>query len=115
MKKYIAVAVLMLASLAASAETLYVYVDPRSELSSGDVYQGLQSKGCANVTVTADRSEADFELLANYAGLGIGNLPAGANLSLLDVAQGHIVYGKSTRLIHSAFKDMCKDYFGKKR
>ena|ERR1035437_1097236 len=108
MKKYIAVAVLFLLATLASAQS--VWVNPASEQSLGDIVQGLQDKGCSNITVTADRSKADFELLANFAGLGIGNLPAGSSLALLDIHTGRIVYGKRTRLINSAYKDLCKEF-----
>ena len=126
MKKYIAITVLSLFATLASAQT-YVGLSDKSTIPATTITENVQKFCKGNVVITNNEDKAEYMLVANFTGYGFeGNAiqsaiyeathapDAGAAIALV-YKGGDVVYSKSTREIHNAFKDMCKDYFGKKK
>jgi 3-dehydroquinate synthase class II len=69
---------------------------------------------CKNVVIATDedanKGKVDYVLKVEYD----SSFSGGTSVMLFD-RTGHVAYIKKTRHIHNAFKDMCKDYLGKKR
>jgi hypothetical protein len=111
MKKHIAISVFSFLATLASAQT--VAIVPGSDLPYGTIASEL-ANNCKGVVMSIGEGKTDYLLKADYAGSGMRGSPSGASLTLFN-SDGVVVYAKETRFIHNAFKDMCKDYLGKKR
>ncbi len=104
--------------LSAGAQKAYVGISDKSTIPATTIAANV-TKYCKNVEITFDEDKAQYLLRVDFTGYGwtdynLGQpYDAGASLILVD-NQGRLVYSKQTNAIHNAFKDMCKDYFGKK-
>jgi len=113
MRKLIVISLFSLLVTRASAQTYSVAILPGSNLPYGTIASEL-AHNCKGMVITTGEGKTDYRLKADYAGAGLGGDPSGASLALFN-SEGVLVYAKETRFIHNAFKDMCKDYLGKKK
>ena len=112
MRKLIAISLFSFLVTLARAQTYHVAILPDSSLPFGTIASEV-AHNCKGVVITTGEGKTDYRLKADYAGAGMGGSPSGASLVLFN-SEGIVVYAKETRFIHNAFKDMCKEYLGKK-
>jgi hypothetical protein len=128
MKHTVVVVIMLGVMLGAHLANAQTYIGISGTIPATTVSANVATFCKDKVVITADPDKMEYMLTANFTGWNWGEgacgmygcnatskyPDAGAALTLLN-GKGNVVYAKETRAIHNAFKDMCKDYFGKAR